>query len=136
MQEKYENKMKQDVDESGQVKKDENESQYVSKLSDHQEINIATEANLEVFNHQEKEELNELEVLANASNLISTSQVHVFLTLDNVREKAGNLKAANIHRYRKRERIGKAFAKLGANITTKVTGKISSAADSTDCKVM
>ncbi|KAG6645207.1 hypothetical protein CIPAW_08G106500 [Carya illinoinensis] len=103
MQEKYENKMKQDVDESGQVKKDENESQYVSKLSDHQEINIATEANLEVFNHQEK---------------------------------AGNLKAANIHRYRKRERIGKAFAKLGANITTKVTGKISSAADSTDCKVM
>ncbi|KAG6645208.1 hypothetical protein CIPAW_08G106500 [Carya illinoinensis] len=114
MQEKYENKMKQDVDESGQVKKDENESQYVSKLSDHQEINIATEANLEVFNHQ----------------------VHVFLTLDNVREKAGNLKAANIHRYRKRERIGKAFAKLGANITTKVTGKISSAADSTDCKVM
>ncbi|KAG6645206.1 hypothetical protein CIPAW_08G106500 [Carya illinoinensis] len=125
MQEKYENKMKQDVDESGQVKKDENESQYVSKLSDHQEINIATEANLEVFNHQEKEELNELEVLANASNLISTSQ-----------EKAGNLKAANIHRYRKRERIGKAFAKLGANITTKVTGKISSAADSTDCKVM
>ncbi|KAG6645205.1 uncharacterized protein LOC122274150 [Carya illinoinensis] len=113
VQEKYENKMKQDVDESGQVKKDENESQYVSKLSDHQEINIATEANLEVFNYQEKE-------VANASD----------------QEKAGNQKAANIHRYRKSERIGKAFAKLGANITTKVTGKISSAADSTDCNVM
>ncbi|KAG7967518.1 hypothetical protein I3843_08G103300 [Carya illinoinensis] len=73
VQEKYENKMKQDVDESGQVKKDENESQYVSELLDHQEINIATEANLEVFNHQEKEKLNELEVLANASNQVKLS---------------------------------------------------------------
>ncbi|XP_041020557.1 uncharacterized protein LOC121262229 isoform X2 [Juglans microcarpa x Juglans regia] len=101
-----------------QVKNDENEGQYVSELWDHQENNATHEADLDDSNYQENEEN---EVVANASNQL---------------EKRANEKVANIHRYRNRERIGKAFSKLGANITSKVTGRISKATDSTDCNVM
>ncbi|XP_035548830.1 uncharacterized protein LOC118343694 isoform X1 [Juglans regia] len=113
------NKIKlEDVDESGQVKNDENEGQYVSELSDHQENNATHEADLDDSTYQKNEENEEV---ANASNQL---------------EKIGNRKVANIHRYRNRERIGKAFSKLGANITSKVTGSISKATDSIDCNVM
>ncbi|XP_035550964.1 uncharacterized protein LOC108985478 [Juglans regia] len=113
------NKIKlEDVDESGQVKNDENEGQYVSELSDHQENNATHEADFDDSTYQKNEENEEV---ANASNQL---------------EKIGNRKVANIHRYRNRERIGKAFSKLGANITSKVTGSISKATDSIDCNVM
>ncbi|KAF5462654.1 hypothetical protein F2P56_018642, partial [Juglans regia] len=46
------NKIKEDVDESGQVKNDENEDQYVSELSDHQENNATHEADLDDSTYQ------------------------------------------------------------------------------------
>ncbi|XP_041022317.1 uncharacterized protein LOC121263476 [Juglans microcarpa x Juglans regia] len=98
-----------------QVKNNENEGQYVSELSDHQE-NIAThEADLDDFNYKENEEV------ANASNQL---------------EKIANRKVANIPR-RKRDRIGKFFARQAANMTSKVVGDVSKAPDSTEnCSVM
>ncbi|XP_035548831.1 uncharacterized protein LOC118343694 isoform X2 [Juglans regia] len=100
-----------------QVKDDENEGQYVSELSDHQE-NIAThEADLDDFNYQENHE-----EVANASNQL---------------EKIANRKVANMPRYRKRDRIRKFFARQAATMTSKVVGDISKAPDSTDnCSVM
>ncbi|XP_035548673.1 uncharacterized protein LOC118349191 [Juglans regia] len=133
------NKIKEDVDESGQVKNVENEGQYISELRDHQK-NEANEVVANASNQLEKitnqtvaniQRYGENEV-ANASNQLENEVANA----SNQLEKIANRKVENMHRYRNRERVGKAFSKLGANITSKVTSGISKATDKTDCNVM
>ncbi|KAF5462655.1 hypothetical protein F2P56_018643 [Juglans regia] len=145
------NKIKlEDVDESGQVKNDENEGQYVSELSDHQENNATHEADLDDSTYQEndnkikedvdesgqvKNDENEGQYVSELSDHQKNEENEEVANASN-QEKTANRKVANIHRYRNRERIGKAFSKLGANITSKVTGDISKATDNTNCNIM
>ncbi|XP_042993070.1 uncharacterized protein LOC122319185 [Carya illinoinensis] len=79
---------------------------------------------------QESDEINEdvheyeqeNEEVANASNQEKTEN--------------RNIAANMLPRNRKRDRIFKGLAKLGVNVTSKVSGRISSTADSSDCSLM